>query len=89
MLMHILPAVAGLRNISFDIKTRTALEGGAICVLGMPGPVGTYSNQRFGSEVPGAKRQKAALRKRISVTNVPYYNMKKISDSVKSQVKKC
>lgn len=58
MLMRILPAVAGLRNISFDIKTRTALEGGAICVLGMPGPVGTYPNQRFGSEVPGAKRQK-------------------------------
>lgn len=56
MQMRILPVSAGLRNISFDIKTRTALEGKEICVLGMPGPVGTGPNRRFEPEVPGAKR---------------------------------
>ena len=37
----------------------------------------------------GSEAAKAALRERISVTNVPYYNMKRNSDPVKSQVKKC
>ena len=62
MLMRILPVNAGLRNISFDIKTRTALEGKEICVLGMPGPVGTGSNQRFELEVPGAKQRQLHCR---------------------------
>lgn len=47
MLMHILPANAGLRNISFDIKTKTALEGREICVLGMPGPAGNISKSEI------------------------------------------
>lgn len=55
MQMCILPVNAGLRNISFDIKTKTALEGKEICVLGMPGPVGTGFGHRLGLEVPGAK----------------------------------
>lgn len=76
MLTYILPANAGLRNISLDIKTRTALEGREICVLGMPGPVGTYPDQGFGCEVPGAKRLCRITE--MSVTNVPYYNAKSI-----------
>lgn len=84
MLTYILPANAGLRNISFDIKTRTALEGREICVLGMPGPVGTHSDQGFGCEVPGAKRLCRITE--MSVTNVPYYNMKRISNPAKCAV---